>query len=100
MGMDFGDGPDFDAIKEEREKAKKGEEKKVELTENDCWEYLTIVQKFDPIEGDNGLRIIYKNTLTNRHRMKKQSCIMNQIDPHNNTPKYSLWDWDGEAYEV
>lgn len=99
MGMDFGDGPDFDAIKEEREKAKKGTEEKVELTEDDCWEHLIFLQKYEPTENDDGLRAIFRNTLTGRHRMKKKVGTKQQA-PHNNTPIYSTWDWDGEAYGV
>lgn len=97
--MDFGDGPDFDAIKEEREKAKKGSEKNVELTEDDCWEHMIFVQKYEPVEDDDGMREILRNTLTGKHRMKKKIGTK-QLDPHNNTPVFTIWDWDGDAYAV
>lgn len=96
--MDFGDGPDFDAIKEEREKAaKKDKEAKVELSEDDCWEYMMLFQKYKPTKDDDGVRQIFKNTLTGRFRMKKKVGTK-QRDPHNNTPICYVWDWDGDAY--
>lgn len=99
MGMDFGDGPDFDAIKEERAKAKNGEEKKAELKEEDCWEYIFHLQKYKPTKKDDGLRQIFRNTLTGRHRMKKV-VGKKQYDTMNNTPFIDKWDWDGDPYEV
>lgn len=100
MGMDFGDGPDFDAIKEEREAAsKKGKDAKVELTEDDCWEHMIFLHKYEPTDEDDGIREILRNTLTGRHRMKKKGRKY-QLDPHHNSPEINEWVWDGEAYEV
>lgn len=100
MGMDFGDGPDFDAIKEEREQAaKKGKESKVELTEDDCWEHMIFLQKYEPTKDDDGMREIVRNTLTGKHRMKKKVGVYQRC-PHHNSPKIWEWDWDGEAYAV
>ena len=100
MGMDFGDGPDFDAIKEEREAAsKKGKDAKVELTEDDCWEHMIFLHKYEPTKEDDGIREILRNTLTGRHRMKKKGRKY-QLDPHHNSPDIYEWVWDGEAYEV
>jgi hypothetical protein len=98
MGMEFAEAPDMEAMRDEKRREEEAKKEKV-LTEDDCWEYLTFMQKFSPTEEDDGLRMICKNTLTGRHRMKKKVGLQ-QNDPHNNTPIYGVWDWDGDAYEA
>jgi hypothetical protein len=98
MGMEFPEPPDMEALADEKRREKESKEKKV-LTEDDCWEYMILLQKYEPTEKDDGMRIILKNTLTGRHRMKKKVGSY-QFDPHNNSPFVNKWDWDGEAYEV
>lgn len=91
MGMDFGDGPDFDAIHEERNKSKQ-KEAKVELKEDDCWNYLYTIQHTEPTENDSGLRQVFKNTITNQFRMKK---VIDQkiLQPGRTNVKINIWDW-------
>ncbi len=99
MAMSF-EQPDFDAIKEEREAAagKNKKEEKV-LTEDDCWEYQYVMQKFNAAENDTGYRQIFKNSLTGRYRMKKK--VGEDIrHPRRINTRVSCWDWDGEAYEL
>lgn len=99
MAMSF-EQPDFDAIKEEREAAsgKKATEEKV-LTEDDCWQYLYIMQKYKPTDSDDGYREIYKNSLTGRFRMKKK--VGEELrNPGRTNVKVFNWDWDGEAYDL
>ena len=99
MAMSF-EQPDFDAIKEEREAAagKKKAEEKV-LSEDECWQHQFFIQKYEPTESDDGLREIYKNTLTGRFRMKKK--VGEEIrHPGRTNVRVPIWDWDGEPYSV
>ena len=99
MAMSF-EQPDFDAIKEERELAS-GKKVKEEIvkSEEDCWQYLYIMKKYESTDNDDGYREIYKNTLTGKFRMKKK--VGEEIrNPHRTNVKVYIWDWDGEAYEL
>lgn len=99
MGMDFGDGPDLDAIKEERQvAANKGTEKK-EIPEEECWRHLYFFQKYKATEEDDGLREIFKNEKTGMFRMKKK--VGKELrHPGRTNVEVDIWDWDGEAYSI
>jgi hypothetical protein len=99
MGMEFPEPPDMEMMADEKRREKEAKENKKVLTEDDCWEYMILLQKYEPTEDDDGLRMILRNTLTGRHRMKKKVGSI-KIDPHNNSPLVNRWDWDGDAYEV
>lgn len=99
MAMSF-EQPDFDAIKEERELAsgKKKKDKTIK-NEDDCWQYLYTIKKFETTDTDDGYREIYKNTLTNKFRSKKKIGSIVRNERRSNV-KIPTWDWDGEAYEL
>lgn len=84
MGMDFGDGPDFDAIKAEREAAKnKGNEKKEKEPT------YTIV-------GNVTFNKLPYLLLVGEDKKwyKAEYLGKKQISPSRNTPKFNKWNTD------
>lgn len=96
MGMDFGDGPDFDAIKEERAAASGKEKTKKPISEDECWLHMYFIQKFTPTEEDDGLREVCKNTMTGLIKFRKRGKIRESKSARNNSIKYE-WIWDDEV---
>lgn len=98
MGMDFGDGPDLDAIKEERQVATNKDAEKKEIPE-DRWRHLYFFQKYEATEEDDGLREIFKNEKSGMFRMKKK--VGKELrHPRRTNVEVDIWDWDGEAYSI
>jgi hypothetical protein len=98
MGMDFGDGPDFDAIREERTKANSKVKTESELTEEDIWRHLFFIQRYEATEDDDGLREICQNIQTGKLRMKKRDPEYKDSTSRNSVIRYK-WIWDGEEYD-
>lgn len=96
MGMEFPEPPDMEMIADEKRKA--AESKNKEIKEEDCWQHLYLIQKYEPTETDDGLREIYKNTMTGKFRMKKKGRPY-QTSPTRDIRVLYEWVWDGDAYE-
>ena len=97
MGMEFPEPPDMEMAADE--KRKEQEAKNKQITEDDCWMYLYIMQKYEPTETDDGYRMIYHNTMSGKFRMKKKVGSYQRVPLRNSRILYD-WDWDGDAYEL
>lgn len=95
MGMSF-EEPDFDAIKEERQKSSN---KEVSNAKTPDFEFMYMMQKFEPTEFNTGIRQMFYNRETKEWRMKKQVGEIIRDERRTNV-KIPTWDWDGEAYKL
>ena len=98
MGMEFPEPPDMEMMADEKRKAEEGKNKVI--NEDECWQHLFFIQKYEPNEKDDGLREVCKNTMTGKFRLKKRADTYYQHAPSRNSEVIFDWVWDGDAYNV
>lgn len=98
MGMEFPEPPDMEMAADEKRKA--AEAKNKQVSEDDCWNHLFFIQKYEPTDTDDGLRAVCKNTMTGKFRLKKRAKTFYQHAPSRNSEIVFDWEWDGEAYDA